>query len=181
MRNVVCTERDNVGRRTAELTHEHVLVLLGYLFGHGFRRVVQLGEGILGSLISRYALGGEIVVDVLAERFGNREEHATVGNGISFHIVEVAVGVCLVVIVQSVGSEHLDKGLVLHLRLWYIRKVYASRVALELHVQTELLLLHRRGKVVDVLHHKSPVALARIVRRVLERLHEERLAHVRVV
>ena len=143
MRNVVCAERYDVGRRTTELSHEHILVLLGYLFGHGFRRVVQLCEGILGSLVSCYALGGKVVVDVLAERFGNREEHTTVRDGISLHVVEVAVGVCLVVIVQSVGSEHLDNCLVLHLRLWYIRKVYASRVALELHVQTELLLLHR--------------------------------------
>ncbi len=64
-------------------------------------------------------------------------------------------------------------GCLLHLLLRDIGEVNTSRIALELHVESELLLLYLGSKLVDVLHHQSPVALLRIVAGVLERLHEE--------
>ena len=173
LRNVVCAERDDVSRCAAELSHEHVLVLLGYLLSHDFRRVVQLGEGILRSLVCRHAVLQKRLVHIAAERFGNGEEHASVRHGVALHVVEVAVRVRLVVIVESVGSEELYEGLVLHLWLGYVCEVDTGGVALELHIQAELLLLHRRCEVVHVLHHQAPVALMRVVAGVLQCLHVE--------
>ena len=178
LRNVVCAERNDVSRCAAELSHEHVLVLLGNLLRHGLRRVVQLGEGVLLSLVCRHAVLQKRLVHIAAERFGNGEEHSTVRHGVTLHVVEVAVGMRLVVVVESVGSEELYECLVLHLRLGYVCEVDTGGVALELHVEAELLLLYRRGEVVDVLHHEAPVALMRIVAGVLQRLHVERLVRV---
>ena len=50
---------------------------------------------------------------------------------------------CLVVIVEAVGTEHLYDGLALHLRFGYISKVDTCRIALELDVETELVALYR--------------------------------------
>ena len=75
---------------------------------------------------------------------------------------------CLVVIVEAVGTEHLYDGLALHLRFGDIGEVYACRIALELDVEAELVALYRRSQIVDVLHHEAPV-------------HEQRLRSVGVV
>ena len=74
----------------------------------------------------------------------------------------------LVVIVQAVGTEQADDGLVLHLGLGDIRQIDTCRVALELHVEPELVFLDRRRQIVDVLHHQVPVALRGVVAGVLE-------------
>ena len=114
----------------------------------------------------------------MSERLCLGEEHASVRHGVAFHEVEISVGVGFHVVVQTVGAQHLDEGHVLHLRLGQVGDVNTRRVALELHVESELVLLHVGGQVIDVLHHQVPVALRRIVRRVLQRLHEERLTDV---
>ena len=88
---------------------------------------------------------------------------------------------CLVVIVEAVGTKHLNDGLSLHLRFGYISKVDACRVALELDIEAELVALYRRSQIIYVLHHQSPVGLLRIVARILERLHEQRLRSIGIV
>ena len=88
---------------------------------------------------------------------------------------------CLVVIVEAVGTKHLNDGLSLHLRFGYISKVDACRIALELDVEAELVALYRRSQIIHVLHHQSPVGLLRIVARILERLHEQRLRSIGIV
>ena len=88
---------------------------------------------------------------------------------------------CLVVIVEAVGTKHLNDGLSLHLRFGDISEVDASRVALELDVEAELVALYRRSQIIYVLHHEAPVGLLRIVARVLERLHEQCLRSVGIV
>ena len=181
LRNVVGTGLYHVGRRATELSCKHILVLLGYLPRHGLGRVVELGEGIFGGTVGCHAILHKIVVHILAEGFGYGEEHTTVGHGIAFNVVEESVGVCLVVIVEAVGTEHLYDGLALHLGFGDIGEVHASRIALELDVEAELVALYRRSQIVDILHHKPPVGLLRIVARVLERLHKQRLRSVGVV
>ena len=88
---------------------------------------------------------------------------------------------CLVVIVEAVGTKHLNDGLSLHLRFGYISKVDACRIALELDIEAELVALYRRSQIIHVLHHKPPVGLLRIVARILERLHEQRLRSIGIV
>ena len=84
----------------------------------------------------------------------------------------------IVVVVESVGSQHLDDGLVFHLCLGQIIEVYACGVALILHIEAKLLFLHLRGEIVHVFHHQIPVALTRVVAGVFERLDEETLTGV---
>ena len=177
-RHVVGTERDDVGGRATELSHEHELILLGYLLGNGLRGVVELSEGIAGSLRLAHALGLEVFKQILTERFSSGEEHTAVLHGVALHVVEASVRMGFHVVIEAVGTQHLDEHLALHLRLRYISKVHARGVALELHVETELVFLHRRGKVVHVLHHQVPVALRGVVRRVLQCLHIKGLLHV---
>ena len=78
LRHVVGAQRDDVGRCSTELSHQHKLVFLCYLLGNGLRRVVELGEGIFRSHIARHALLHHIVEQILAERLGFGEEHAAV-------------------------------------------------------------------------------------------------------
>ena len=158
-RHVVGTERDDVGGRAAELSHEHKLILLGYLLRNGLRGVVELGEGIAGSLRFAHTLGLEVFKQILTERLGSGEEHTAVLHGVALHIVEASVRMGFHVVIEAVGTQHFDEHLALHLRLRYISKVHARGITLELHVETELVFLHRRSKVVDVLHHQVPVAL----------------------
>ena len=82
------------------------------------------------------------------------------------------------VVVQTVGVDVFDDALVFHLGLGYIGNVYAGRIALELDVEPELVFLHCRRQIVHVLHHEVPVGLLGVVAGVLERLHEEALAHI---
>ena len=120
----------------------------------------------------------EIVVHITAKRLHLRNEHSSIRHGVAFHIVEVAIAVRLVVIVQSVGSQYSDDRLAFHLLLGDVVEVYARGVALVFHVETELVLLHLRGEHIHVLHHQVPVALPGIVAGVLERFHEEGLLGV---
>ena len=94
------------------------------------------------------------------------------------HEVELSVGVGLQVIVQAVAAQQLEQRLRLQALLRQIGQIDARRVALVLDVEAELLFLDVSGQVVDVLHHQVPVALRGVVRRVLQRLHEEALLGV---
>ena len=85
----------------------------------------------------------------------------------------------LIIIVQTVGSQQFDQGLVLYLCLGDIRQIDTCCVALVFHIQSELILFHRRGEVIHVLHHQVPVTLFGVVTGVLQRLDEERLVHIR--
>ena len=181
LRHVVGSQRDDIGSTASELSHEQVFILLGNLFGHGFGRVVELGIGILLRGAGGHAFRHEIVVEVFAEGFHQGEEHASVGHGVTVNKVEISVRVWLHVIVQPVGSEQSDDGLVFYLRLGQIVEIDACRVALELHVQPEFLSLHAGCEVIDVLHHQVPVALCRIVAGVFQRFDEECLRHIGIV
>ena len=181
LRHVVGAQRDDVGRGAAILSDEHVLVLLGYLLGHGLRGVIELGEGILVRARCRHAMLLEIVLHVGSEGFGDGEEDASVAHRVALHKIEVAVGVGFVVVVEAVSAEELDDWRTLHLSLGDVGDIDARGVALVLHVEAELLLLHRRGKVIDVLHHQAPVALRGVVARVLQGLDKEGLADVGAV
>ncbi len=49
--HIVGIERDDIGCRALELSHNLILVLLGYLLGYGLRTVIEFGEGILFCLV----------------------------------------------------------------------------------------------------------------------------------
>ena len=84
----------------------------------------------------------------------------------------------LIIIVQTVGTQQFDQGLILYLHLRDIRQIDTCCVTLVFHIQSELILLHRRGEVIHVLHHQVPVTLFGVVAGVLQRLDEERLTHI---
>ena len=49
---------------------------------------------------------------------------------------------CIVIIVKTVGSQHLDEWCLLHLLLRDIGNINTGRIALEFHVKSELFLLY---------------------------------------
>ena len=173
MWHIVGIERDDIGSRTLELSHNLILVLLGYLLGYGLRTVIKFGKGILFCLVGSHAPLDQIITHITAERLYLRNEHASVRDGIAFYIIEISIAVCLVVVIQTVGSQHSDDRLFLHLLLWDITEIYAGGIALVFYIQTELLLLYGRSQIINVLHHQPPVALSRIAAGILERFHEE--------
>ena len=172
LRHVVGTEGDDVGRVALELSRQQELVLLGYLLGHGLGRVVQLVEAVLvGQRAKSFLL--QVAAQVVAERLCRGQEDAAIVHGVALHEVELPVGVGLLVVVQAVQAHHLQQSGRLQRLLRQVVQVGARGVALVLDVHSELLLLHARCQVVHVLHHQRPVALRGVVRRVLQRLHED--------
>ena len=176
--DIVCAQGDDVGLGAAVLSLENVLVFFGNLLGNGLGGVVELCESIFLRCLCCHTMLHEVIVHIAAERLGNGEEDTAIGDGIAFHIVEIAVGVGFVVIVKAVGAQVLDDGLPLDLLLGDIAEVDAGGVALIFHVKAELLLLDGGGEVVDVFHHQRPVALRGVVARILQRLDKECLRGV---
>ena len=156
------------------------LILLGVLLGHGLGRVIELVEAVLVGQLA-HALLLEIAAQIVAEGFGRGQKDAAVGDGVALYEVELSVGVGLHVGVEAVQAHHLEQRRRLELLLGQVGQIGAGGVALVLDVHAELLLLDRRGQVVDVLHHQVPVALRRAARRVLQRLDEEALLRLRDV
>ena len=176
LRHVVGAQRDDVGCGTLKLTHQQEFVLVGHLARSGSCGVVQFLECVFVGYVFRHAVAYQEVFQRRAERLCRWEEHSAVGNGVTLNVVEIAVGMYLVVIVETVAAQSAQQGDVLH--FWYIRKVHARGVALELDVEAELGILNVRRQIIDVFHHQRPVSLLGIVRRVLQRLHVERLTGV---
>ena len=181
LRHIIGTQRDDIGRRALILTHQHEFVLLGYLLGNSLCRVIQFRKGIFISDGSADAVGLQVSLQTTAERLHGRQEHTAIGNGIALNVVEVAVGVCMVVIVQAVGSQQFDDSHILHLRLRNIGKIDAGSVTLVLDVKAELCLFYCRGEIIDVFHHQVPVTLRGVVARILQRLDKQRITGIGVV
>ena len=175
LRHIGGTKRDNVSRRTLELTHQQELVLVSHLHSGSTGGVVELVEGILRSGLSVDATTNQEVLQRGTERLYRWEEHTAVADSVALDIVKVAVGVCLEIVVQTVAAQAAQQGGLLGLRLWDIADIDARGIALVLDVEAELLLLDISSQIVDVLHHQRPVELLRIVGRILQRLDIERL------
>ena len=86
------------------MAHEHIFVFFGYLLGYGLNGVIELGEGILLSYVGAHAMLHQVVVHVAAERLGFGEEHAALAHRVAFHVVEIAIGVSFIVVVEAVGA-----------------------------------------------------------------------------
>ena len=178
LRHIESTKRDDICRCSTELSLQHVLVFLGYLLCNGLRRVVEFHEAILLGDGSIDTFLNEIFIKVISERLCRRQEHTTVRNGITLHIVEISVRVWSVIVVKTVGTQHLYQYLVFHLRFRQISEINACGIALELDIKSEPVFLHRRSEIVNILHHQVPVGLRRVVTGVLQRLHEKCLRHI---
>ena len=142
LRHIVGSERDDVGRRALELAHQLELVLVSHLAGGGTRGVVELLEHVFGGNVGSHATADEELAQRPSEGLGRGEEHTAVAHGVALDEVEVAVGVGLVVIVQTVAAQSAQQGGALGLRLGDIADIDTGRVALYLDVEAELLLLY---------------------------------------
>ena len=178
LRHVIGTQRDDIGRCALELAHQHELVLVRHLTGSSTGGVIELFEGVFGNAVLRQSALLQEVVECLAKGLSRGEEHASVADGIALHIVEIAVGIHAVVIVQTVTAQSTQQGGILRPRVRDIAQVDACRIALVLDVQTETGALNAGCQVVDVLHHQVPVGLVRTVARILQRLDDERLLRI---
>ena len=181
MRHIIGSQRNDVGRGAFELSRQEETVLIGHLQGSGARGVVKLVEGVFLYQIRRHALLLQEFLQRLAERLGRGEEHAAIIDGVALHIVEVAVGVCLEVVVQTVAAQRLQQGNVLGLHFGDKALIDARRVALVFDVEAEFGLLDIRGQIVDVFHHQCPVGLRGVVAGVLQRLDEQAAVGLRHV
>ena len=115
LRHIVGTQRDDIGRRTLELAHQQVFVLVRHLTGSRSRGVVQLMEGIFLRHALVDAVAQQEVLQRRTERLRRREEHTAVADGVALHEVEDAVGVYLVVVVQTVTAQSTQQRHVLDL------------------------------------------------------------------
>ena len=161
--------------RTFVLARQQELVVFGYLLGHGLRAVVEFGEAVaFGRLVVAYPSA-----QMFAEGLSHGEVDAALVDGVAFYEVELSVGVCLVVIVQSVQVHGLQQGGALQCGFGQIGDVHAAGVGEELDVEFELFLRHAGGaQTVDVLHHQSPSGQLRTAARGLQHLHVEGLGVV---
>ena len=181
MGHIIGTQRDHIGRSSLILARHHILVLLRILLGLCLGRSIQVVEHVFLGIRRREAVLDQLRLEITAEGLCCREEHSAAAHGIALDKVEIAIGIRLVVIVQTVAAQELQQRLVLHPLLRDIGQIHTSRITLELDVETELGLLHRRGEIIHVLHHQVPVALRGVVRRVLQRLHEQRQGGIRQI
>ena len=178
LRHIIGTQRDDIGRGTLELAYQQVLVFVCHLACCRTRGVIEFFEGVFSNAVLRQPTFLQEVVHRLAKRLGRGEEHASVADGITLDIVEIAVGIHTVVVVQAVTTQSAQQGGILRPRVRDIAQVDACRITLVLDVQTETGALDGRCQVVDVLHHQVPVGLVRTIARVLQCLHIERLLRI---
>ena len=115
-------------------------VFLGNLFCHGLGGVVEfvvailVGKGIITHLLSQ----------PVAERLHHGEDDTTCLclDGVTLDVVEPAVGVCFLVVVQTVEVHHLQQSGLLERLFGDVAEAYARRVAEVFDVHFELLSLH---------------------------------------
>ncbi len=69
LRHVIGAQRDDIGRRTLELTRQPELVLVRHLSGGGTRGIVEFLEGIFGNAVFGDSASLQEVVERLAEGF----------------------------------------------------------------------------------------------------------------
>ena len=113
------------------------------------------------------------MAQVGTERLGRRQEYTTIAYGVALNKVEVAVRVELIVIIQTIATQHFQERCVFHTLIGDIGEIHTCSIALELDIQTELGFLDLRSQIIHVFHHQFPVGLRRIIRGVLQRLHKE--------
>ena len=135
--DIRCAEVNLCAVRTFVATAEQELVLLGHLLGNGLGGVVEGIEAVLvGDCIAAYP-----TAQVVAKRFGYREDDASLRDRESFDIVKLAVGIGTVVVVQAVQVHGAQQGRCLQVGFRKIGLIDACRVVLEFHVEAELLAL----------------------------------------
>ena len=86
-----------------------------------------------------------------------------------------------IIIVKAISTKQSYDGLIFHLRFGQISEINARRIALELHVESELIPLYIGCKIVYVLHHQSPVALTRVVAGILQSFYNKRRVDIGIV
>ena len=80
---------------------QYELVVLGHLLGNGLGAVVKFAEAVfVGQCRVTYPFG-----QMLTERLGNGEDDASLADGVAFHEVELAVGMWIVLCVETVEIE----------------------------------------------------------------------------
>ena len=115
MWHVIGSQGDDIGGSTLELAYQQVFILVSHLHGCRFGGVIELLERVFGNFFGRDMVSLQELAKCLAERLGGGEEHTALADGIAFHEVEVAVGMCPVVIVQAVAAQSTEQGDVLDL------------------------------------------------------------------
>ena len=139
------------------LAYKHELVLVGNSFGYHTRGVVQLLEYILVG----HGIIGYHFTQMASERFHHREDDLSVRclNRVSVYEIKPAVGVGVVLVIQTVQIHDAKQGSVLESSLRDIGQTASRAVAVVVYVQSELSTLDiALGDGIDVLHHQVPCA-----------------------
>ena len=154
-RHVVGAQLDDIAARAGMLAREEELVLLGYLLGNGLGGVVEL----LKHILVRHGIVAYGLAQVGTEGLYHGEDDAARRglHGVTLDVVVEAVGVGVLLGVETVEVHHLQEGLALQVGLGQVGEVGAGAVALVLDDELEVLGADAVGtEVVDVLHHEVP-------------------------
>ena len=115
--NIVGAKGNYIRCRSTILTNKDELILFGNLLCDSLCRVVELFEDILVCNGSRNSFIHQGFAKSVTERLGHREEYTSVADGIALHVVKIAIGVWIVIVVQSVSIQKFDERLTLYLWL----------------------------------------------------------------
>ena len=124
MGDIIGTQRDHIGRSAFILARHHILILLRVLLGLCLGRSIQVVEHVFLGIRLREAVLDQLRLEITAEGLCCREEHTAATHGIALDKVEVAIGIRLVVIVQTVTAQQLQQGLILHPLVGDISQIY---------------------------------------------------------
>ena len=168
-RHIISTQRNHVCTTALILSHQYVFIFLCCQFSHGLGRVVELMEHVNLCLLLCHATTDQLFFQVVAKGFCRRQEYTTIAHGIALYVIEIAIGVGFVVIVETVATQHLKQSATLYPLIWDISEIHTCGIALEFDVESELGALYSGSQEIHVLHHQLPVTLRRIVRGILQR------------
>ena len=95
----------------------------------------------------------QVIINIATERLHLRNKHTTIGYRIALHIVVVTIAMCIVVIVESIGTQDLDEGSLLDLLLWDVSEIDTRGITLVLDIQAEFFFFYLRSEMIHVFHH----------------------------
>ena len=152
--------------------------MLGNLLGNSLCAVIEFAEAIL---IGKSGIANPFR-QMFAKRFYNREDDATLADGIALNKVELSIGMRIVLCVQAIEVECPQEDSTLEPLFWQVTEINACRVALVLDVEAELVAYYLLcSKVIDILHHQAPSRQVGTSRSAFQQFYEECLRVVRKV
>ena len=111
-------------------------------------------------------------MQITSKRLCSREKYSAIRHSVPLDVIELPIRMILIVIIQSVTVEHLQQSLILNSHFRDVRQINSRCIALIFDIKFKLLLFNIRSQTIDVLHHKVPVSLRRIIAGIFNSLYK---------